>query len=198
MFLAANIGKYPLFASQYPDRPVTLIVPYTAGGAADLVARTLEKPFVLKLDQPLIINNIAGAGGMAAWNELAGAKPDGYTLGITSMVLILQPLYGETRYHYATALDPIAQVVSYPIVLAVPRRSAFGKISMILSNTRKAIPAKLNSPTPARARLTIFSASFSPEKPALILSRSPSAATPRVWPRCSAAILILPLSHRQQ
>ena len=48
LFLAANIGKFPLFAGQYPDRPVTLIVPYTAGGAADLVARTLEKPFVLK------------------------------------------------------------------------------------------------------------------------------------------------------
>ena len=56
---------------------------------------------------------------MTAWNELAGANPDGYTLGITSMVLILQPLYGDTRYHYATALDPIAQIATYPVVLAV-------------------------------------------------------------------------------
>ena len=118
LLLAANVGKINIFGEKYPDKPINLIVPYTPGGSSDLLARTLEKPAYQQFGQALIINNIAGAGGMAAWNELAGSKPDGYTLGITGLAVILQPLYGDTRYHYATALDPIAQIASYPVVLA--------------------------------------------------------------------------------
>ena len=109
--LAAGCGgpaKPAPAAEKYPAKPVTLIVPYAAGGSADLTARAMEKQSVKHLGQPLVVTNIPGGGATIGLNELAGAKPDGYTLGITAMAVILQPLLGETRYHYATALDPIA------------------------------------------------------------------------------------------
>ena len=103
----------------FPTKNITMLVPYTAGGSADLLARTMEKPAFQHFNQALVVTNMPGGGGTLAWNELAGAKPDGYTLGITAMAVILQPLFGETRYHYATALDPIAQLVSFPMMAVV-------------------------------------------------------------------------------
>ena len=74
------IGAAPAFAA-YPDHPVTFIVPYGPGGTSDVGARTWQ-PFVEKcLGTPLVIVNKPGAGGELGFAELAGAAPDGYTLG---------------------------------------------------------------------------------------------------------------------
>lgn len=100
----------------FPNRPVTVIVPTTAGSGTDLMVRAMEKAAVRHFDQPLVVTNIAGGSATKGWNELAGAKPDGYTVGVTSVGIILQPLYGPTRYHYLSALDPLVQVVTVPIV----------------------------------------------------------------------------------
>jgi tripartite-type tricarboxylate transporter receptor subunit TctC len=104
---------------KYPNRPITLSVPFSAGGTVDLVARALEKNAPKHLGQPLVIVNKPGGGGVISWNEVAGTKPDGYTLGLTTVGLILQPLYSPTKYNYPTALDPLAQVTISPIVVAV-------------------------------------------------------------------------------
>ena len=176
----------------FPTKNMTMIVPYTAGGATDLIARTMEKPAHQQFGQSLVVTNMPGAGGTLAWNELAGSKPDGYTLGITTMAVILQPLYGETRYHYATALDPISQMVSYPAVLVIRSDQPWQNIKEFIQYA-KAIPAKLNSPTPVLAHRTTYSAKSLPEKRESTLSRCRSAATLKPWPRCSAAIPRLPL-----
>ncbi|HEY3423427.1 MAG TPA: tripartite tricarboxylate transporter substrate binding protein [Negativicutes bacterium] len=105
--------------SNYPDRPITLIVPFSAGGGLDLVARLLEKTSSQHLGQPLIVVNKPGGAGSIGWNELAGANPDGYTLGITGVDMLLQPLYSLTKYNYPTALEPLVQVSSYPLVMVV-------------------------------------------------------------------------------
>jgi tripartite-type tricarboxylate transporter receptor subunit TctC len=104
---------------KYPARPITIIVPFSAGGSMDLVVRGLEKTAVKHLGQPLVVINKPGGGGTIGWNELAGATPDGYTIGVTGIGLILQPLYGPAKYNYPTALYPLAQVGTIPIVLAV-------------------------------------------------------------------------------
>lgn len=104
---------------KYPDKPITLIVPFGVGGGTDLVARLLEKSAPIYLGQPLVIVNKPGAAGALGWNELAGAAPDGYTLGITGAEILLQPLYGQTKYHYPTALEPIAQITESPQMIAV-------------------------------------------------------------------------------
>ena len=120
----------------FPTKNITMIVPYTAGGPADLMARTMEKPAYQKFNQSLVITNMPGGGGTLAWNELAGANPDGYTLGITTMALILQPLYGDTRYHYATALDPIAQIVSYPVVVVARADQPWQNINDLIQHAQ--------------------------------------------------------------
>lgn len=102
---------------KYPDKPITLIVPFGVGGGMDLVARLLEKSAPSQLGQPLVIVNKPGAAGALGWNELAGAAPDGYTLGMTGVELILQPLYGPTKLYYPTALDPLIQIIESPMVM---------------------------------------------------------------------------------
>ncbi len=104
---------------KYPDKPITLIVPFGVGGGTDLVARLLEKTAPTHLGQPLVIINKPGGAGNLGWNELAGATPDGYTLSMTGIEVLLQPLYGPTKYHYPTALEPIVQISESFMVIAV-------------------------------------------------------------------------------
>jgi tripartite-type tricarboxylate transporter receptor subunit TctC len=105
--------------NKYPEKPITLIVPFGVGAGMDLVARLLEKSAPTHLGQPLIIINKPGGTGTICWNEVAGATPDGYTLGMTGVEVILQPLYGITKYHYPSALEPIAQITELSLVMAV-------------------------------------------------------------------------------
>lgn len=102
---------------KYPVKPITMIVPYAAGGTADMMARGMEKVAAKYFGQTLVINNIPGGGATIGWNELAGAKPDGYTIGIVSSGVFLQPLYDQTRYHYPTALEPLVQIAHVPIII---------------------------------------------------------------------------------
>lgn len=104
---------------KYPEKPITLIVPFGIGGGMDLMARLLEKSAPTQLGQPLVIINKPGSAGTFGWNELSSASPDGYTLGITGVELLLQPLYGPTKYYYPTALDPLVQITESPMVMAV-------------------------------------------------------------------------------
>ncbi|HML89786.1 MAG TPA: tripartite tricarboxylate transporter substrate binding protein [Methylomusa anaerophila] len=104
---------------KYPDGPITVIVPTPAGGSVDIMARAMEKVAIKHLGQPIIVKNLPGAGATLGWNELAGSKPDGYTIGVVTTGIILQPLCSPTRYHYPTALEPLGQVVSLPIVAVV-------------------------------------------------------------------------------
>lgn len=115
-----NMGtKESALSPKYPEKPITVIVPYAAGGSSDLLARALEKTAQKHLGNSLIVTNMPGGAATIAMNELAGAKPDGYTIGIVGSGVILQPLYGQTRYHYPTALEPLVNVTSSSVVVAV-------------------------------------------------------------------------------
>jgi tripartite-type tricarboxylate transporter receptor subunit TctC len=105
--------------SKYPDKPITLIIPFGVGGGTDLIARLLEKAAPTQLGQPLVIINKPGGAGTLAWNEVTGASPDGYTLSMTAIEVLLQPLYGPTKYHYPTALEPIVQISESSMVMAI-------------------------------------------------------------------------------
>jgi tripartite-type tricarboxylate transporter receptor subunit TctC len=121
----------------YPNRPITIIVPFSAGGGLDLVARTLEKMAPKYLGQPLVVINKLGGDGTSGWNELASASPDGYTLGMSVVDLLIQPLYGSTRYHYPTALDPIAQVATLPQVMVVSAEHSWKDIDDVIKYAKK-------------------------------------------------------------
>ena len=78
-FLAACILTSGAWAQIYPDRPITMLVAFPPGGADDAVARTIQDPMQKALGQPVVIENIGGAGGMIAAAKAARAEPDGYT-----------------------------------------------------------------------------------------------------------------------
>ena len=103
----------------FPTKPITVIVPFSAGGGSDLQVRALEKLAPKYLKQNFIVQNKTGGGGSIGYNELVTSPADGYTLGISGTTLILQPLYGSTTYHYPTALEPIVQFSTAPSVLAI-------------------------------------------------------------------------------
>jgi len=124
-------------AKRYPDKPITFIVPFGVGGGTDLVARLLEKTAPVHLGQPLVIINKPGASGTLGWNELASANPDGYTIGITGTELLLQPLYGPAKYHYPTALEPLAQIVSLSMVMAVQSGQPWQTVDDLIAYARE-------------------------------------------------------------
>src|ERR1700734_3206930 len=74
-------------AQTYPDHPVTLLVPFPPGGATDAIARIIQDPLQKSLGQPIVIENIGGAGGMIAAAKAARAEPDGYTITIHQVAL---------------------------------------------------------------------------------------------------------------
>src|SRR5258706_6135912 len=78
--LVATVGGAG--AQTYPSRPITMIAPFPAGGPSDALARILSEPLRAALGQPIVIENVAGAGGNIGVGRLARAAPDGYTVGI--------------------------------------------------------------------------------------------------------------------
>ncbi|MBP2629563.1 MAG: hypothetical protein H6Q70_191 [Firmicutes bacterium] len=126
----------------YPNKPITVIVPFSAGGGLDLVARTLEKLAPKYLGQPLVVLNKPGGAGTIGWNELVNASPDGYTLGISAVDVLIQPLYGSTKYHYPTALEPIAQATTSQWIMVVSAEQPWQNVNDII-NYAKQHPGQL-------------------------------------------------------
>lgn len=105
----------------YPDRPVTLVAPYPAGGAADVLARLLAKQLEAQLGKPVIVDNKPGAGTAIGAAAVANAKPDGYTLLISSnSTFTLNPAAGaKTSYDPAKSFEAIGMVGTLPLAVLV-------------------------------------------------------------------------------
>lgn len=136
------MSKESTTSGEYPTKPINIIVPLAAGGSTDLMARILEKSSPKYLGQPLVVVNMPGGGTTIGMNEIAGANPDGYTIGFVSAAEIIQPIYSETRYHYATALEPIVQIVGLPMVVAVRADTSWSNLGDLV-NYAKAHPGEI-------------------------------------------------------
>ena len=124
-----SMENKPAATKTFPVKPITIIVPFSAGGGVDMVARSLEKIAPKFLAQPLVVVNKPGGSGTIGWNELAGSNPDGYTLGITAVELIVQPLYGPTKYHYPTALEPLVQTSTSSFIMVVDAKEPWKNLA---------------------------------------------------------------------
>lgn len=102
----------------YPDKPVTLVVPFAAGGPTDLVARMMAMPMGKSLGQTVLVENTVGAGGTIAANKVARSTPNGYTLLIHHMGMATAPaLYKKLSFDPMKDFDYIGQVVDVPMTL---------------------------------------------------------------------------------
>jgi len=108
-------------AQDYPARPVTIVVPYAAGGTLDTVARYLGKGLSERLGKPFLIENKTGAGTVIGSNAVAKAAPDGYTLlmGSSTPLAINATLYKNLPYNAKTDLKLVALAAASPLVMVV-------------------------------------------------------------------------------
>jgi len=107
-------------AQAYPTRPIRVIVPFAAGGAADSATRAITPRMSERLGQTLVVENRTGAGGSLGGGEVARAAADGHTLLMDASSHLVNPaLLRGLTFDYATAFAPISQVVTFPQVLAV-------------------------------------------------------------------------------
>jgi tripartite-type tricarboxylate transporter receptor subunit TctC len=105
-------------AQGYPVKPITLVVPFAAGGPSDLIGRMVSKVMSETLGQQIIIENVAGAGGTAGANRVAKSAPDGYTLLIHHLALAAgAALYNNPGYETTTAFQPVGLINYGPFVL---------------------------------------------------------------------------------
>ncbi|HQQ70379.1 MAG TPA: tripartite tricarboxylate transporter substrate binding protein BugD [Alicycliphilus sp.] len=113
-----TLGLAGAAQAAWPDKPVTLVVPYSAGGPTDVVARVLAIPMGHSLRQTVIVENTVGAGGTIAPNRVAKAKPDGYTILIHHMGMATAPaLYKKLPYDPLKDFEYIGQVLDVPMTL---------------------------------------------------------------------------------
>ena len=109
------------WAQTFPSRPVTLVVPFPAGGALDAVARPMAEAMRRILGQPVVVENIPGAGGTVGTGQVARAAPDGHTilLGSVATHAIAAGIYSKLSYDPLSGFAPITQLTRGPLVLAV-------------------------------------------------------------------------------
>jgi tripartite-type tricarboxylate transporter receptor subunit TctC len=121
--LAASVAALPVFAqdaSSWPSRPVRIVVPASAGGVADAVARILGEGLAKRLGQPVVLDNIAGAASLIGTAAVAKAPPDGYTLLIAAIApLGILPHVRKTPYVVERDLAPVGVVATQPHLLLV-------------------------------------------------------------------------------
>ena len=146
--LAATLLPVAAFAQTYPDRPVRLIVPYAPGGSADIVARLISDEWGKALGKPLVVENKAGAGGNVGVAEVAKAAGDGYTIGLQTVSLAINPaLTPKMPYDTLKDLAPIGMVASSQHVLVVNEQVPAKTVKELIA-LAKSRPGKLSYATP--------------------------------------------------
>ena len=128
----------------WPDKPVKLVVPYAAGGAADALARVGATELGTRLGQPVIIDNKPGGGGTIGAQAVAQATPDGYTFLYDATSFTVNPsLFPKLSFSYAKDFAPVGMVARIPTLLVVPAGSKINSVADLV-NTARANPGKVN------------------------------------------------------
>jgi len=115
---AAGLLAASLAHAQYPTKPITIVVPFAAGGPTDTVARVIAQAMTKPMGQTLLVENKPGAGGTLASEYVAKANPDGYTLLLHHIGMSTAPaLYRSLRYNTTDGFEPIGLIADVPMTL---------------------------------------------------------------------------------
>ena len=123
----------------YPDRPLTLIVPYAAGGPTDMMGRQFAEGLGRELGQPVIVDNKGGASGLVGTGLLSRSKADGYTIGLllTPVTAIAPLTQTSATQEQIKALTPVAELVNYSMIMLVGQNSRMASVKDIVELARK-------------------------------------------------------------
>jgi tripartite-type tricarboxylate transporter receptor subunit TctC len=132
----------------FPEKPIKIVVPFSPGGGADLIARTLSVDLARELGQPVIVDNKPGGGTVIGSDMVAKSPPDGYTLLLSSIAHAVNPSLAE-KLPYSTEKDfvPVAMLVRSPNVLVVRADSPYKSVKDIIA-AAKAKPGALTYASP--------------------------------------------------
>ena len=157
VFLAGLLALAPgaaglAHAQNYPARPISIVVPYPAGGVTDTLVRLLAARMKTALGQPVLTENMGGASGTVGAAHVARAAADGYTLLLgNSEAFVLTPATMKLPYDPLTAFAPVALLPSYPFILVttndVPAKSLKDLIAWIKANPKKVLQGTVGSGT---------------------------------------------------
>ena len=132
--------------ADYPNRPIRIVVPFAAGGAADAVARVLAPELEARLGQPVIVENQSGAQGALAGQAVAAAPADGYTLLYAVSATAALPVVTKTTYDMSTDFTPITTIGTYDFGMFVSTSVPATSVREFVAYA-KAHPGKLNFAT---------------------------------------------------
>jgi len=124
------------FAQSFPQRPVTLIVPYAAGGTTDILARALAEHMGRTLKQPVVIENRPGANGTMGAQRMKQARPDGYTLTMVPLGVFRQPYLEKVQYDPVKDLSYVSMVAGYSYAIAVRADSPVQNIQQLVEQSK--------------------------------------------------------------
>ncbi len=142
--VVALCAAFPAAAQTYPDKPVRIVVPFAAGGTADLSARLIAPPLTSALGQSFVIDNRPGAGSNVGTELVAKSPPDGYTLLLSTPGLASNPaLYGKVNWDPVASFSPVTLLTEVPIVLVVHPSLPVKSVKELIA-LAKAQPDKLN------------------------------------------------------
>ena len=146
--LIALVSAPFAYSADYPVRPITLVVPYPAGGITDIVGRNIGERLSATLGQPVVIENKAGAGGTIGAEYASRANPDGYTLFLgTSATNGTNPsTFANLRYKPASDFAPIALLASAPLLIVIHPAVPANTLSEFIAYA-KANPNRINYAT---------------------------------------------------
>lgn len=135
---AATLAIAPVAAQGYPNRPVTMLVPFAPGGTTDVLARILAEEMGKALGQNVIVENVGGAGGRSGTERVTRGEPDGYMVLFGNMgpMAASRALFKDQRYDPRTDLAPIGLVADVPMVMAVSKKSGFTDLRTFVTRVK--------------------------------------------------------------
>ena len=145
---AVAAWPWPVLAQSFPSRPLKIVVPNAAGGAADITARAVGQKMAAALGQAVIIENKPSAGGIVAGESVARAEPDGYTLLLVSSgTAVSAALFKSLPFDTLKDFAPVSLLASFDLAIAAGEGGRFKTLADVLAYAR-ANPGKLNIGTP--------------------------------------------------
>lgn len=159
---AASLVALPRIAgaqANYPDKPLRLVVPFSAGGGTDVLGRLLARAMAQALGQQVIVENVTGAGGTIGAQQVARAAKDGYTLmiGTPGSIQINPAMQPDLRYNPDKDFVPVSQFSDSPIVLVVNRDTPWKTVQELVAAARRA-PGAINFGSAGIGSISHFSA----------------------------------------
>ena len=171
MAIAAASSITPAFAA-WPDRPITIVVPYAPGGTADALARLVAQHLGPRLKTTVVVLNKAGASGVIGQGEVARAPADGYTVLYDATPLSINPHLQKLPYDPEKDLQPLTLVAVTPMLVAVPKNSPYNTLADLIKAGKQS-PGKLTFGSGGQGTVQYMGAELFAQKAGLQLTHVP-------------------------